>query len=83
MTTELPLTNNQNYKAVPRPVVLSSEMVGQRVFITAGRYLSEGEGIIEADRGADTLRMLEVRMVDRKVQVVSIDKVQLIDGQSL
>ena len=65
-----------------QPVVLPLDLVGQRVFIPGGRYLLEGEGTVEADRGAGTLRMLEVRMSDRKIQVVSIDKIKLINGES-
>lgn len=63
-----------------RPTVLPLELVGHRVFVKAGTYRSEGEGIVEADRGAGTLRMLEVRMSDGKIQVVSIGNIQLIKG---
>ncbi len=63
-----------------QPVVLPLEMVEQCVFVMAGTYRAEGEGIVEAERGVGRLRMLEVRMANRKIQVVSIDKIQLIDG---
>lgn len=83
MTTKQPIANNPNHKVEQRTAVLPLEMVGQRVFVTAGTYLSEGEGIVEVDRGVGTLRMLEVRMSNRKNQVVSIDKIKLVDGRSL
>lgn len=65
-----------------RPAVLPLELVGHRVFVTAGTYRSEGEGVVEVDRGVGTLRMLEVRMSYRTIQVVSIDNIQLIEGRA-
>ena len=65
-----------------QPVVLPLELVGHRVFVPGGKYLLEGEGVVEADRGAGSLRVVEVRMANRRIQVVSTDKIKLIDGES-
>ncbi len=47
-------------------------LLGKRVFVTAGRYRQAGEGMVECDRGFDTLRLLEVRMKDGKIQVLGL-----------
>ncbi len=47
-------------------------LVGKRVFVTAGRYRASGEGIVECDRGYGTLRGLEVRFPNGRIQFCSL-----------
>lgn len=51
-------------------------LVGKRVFVSPGSYRIEGEGIVECDRGFGTLRMIEVRMPNRKLQIVGITELR-------
>ena len=62
-----------------RPVALPLSLVGRRVFVTAGKYRSGGEGVVEVDRGVGTLRMVEVKMSNKKIQITSIDNIQLLE----
>lgn len=50
---------------------LTSIQVGDRVFVIADIYRTESIGVVECVRGFGTLQMLEVRMPDKKIQVVS------------
>lgn len=61
-----------------KPIDPSSEsLVGKRVFVTAGRYRQVGEGIVECDRGYGTLRSLEVRMPNGRIQYCSVVEARL------
>jgi hypothetical protein len=52
-------------------------LVGKRVFVTEGRYRSAGEGIVECDRGYGTLRGLEVRFPNGRIQFCSLKDARL------
>lgn len=52
-------------------------LVGKRVFVTAGRYCQAGEGVVECDRGYGTLRGLEVRMPNGRIQFCSLEDARL------
>ncbi|MDP8962939.1 MAG: hypothetical protein M3O33_02920 [Cyanobacteriota bacterium] len=53
-------------------------LVGKRVFVTAGPYRQAGEGVIECDRGNGTLRSLEVRFPNGRIQFCSLSDARAI-----
>jgi len=53
-------------------------LVGKRVFVTAGRYRQAGEGVIECVRGNGTLRCLEVRFPNGRIQFCSLSDARAI-----
>ena len=54
----------------------SGSLVGLRVYVTAGTYRTAAEGVVECERGFGTLRLLEVRMKDGKIQVLGLSDVR-------
>jgi len=52
-------------------------LVGKRVFVTPGAYRQSGEGIVECDRGYGTLRALEVRLPNGRIQFCSLKDARL------
>jgi hypothetical protein len=54
----------------------SASLVGKQVYVTEGTYRTAGEGVVECDRGSGTLRLLEVRMKDGKIQVLGLSDVR-------
>jgi hypothetical protein len=65
----------------PLPIDPNCEsLVGKRVFVTAGRYRQAGEGVIECDRGNGTLRCLEVRFPNGRIQFCSLSDARVISG---
>ncbi len=52
-------------------------LVGKGVYVTPGTFRTEGEGVVEVDRGYGSFRAVEVRMPERKIQVVSVSDVRL------
>ncbi|HEY9833965.1 MAG TPA: hypothetical protein V6D26_25665 [Stenomitos sp.] len=60
--------------AAAQPIDPNCEsLIGKRVFVTEGRYRSSGEGIVECDRGYGTLRGLEVRFPNGRIQFCSLE----------
>jgi hypothetical protein len=57
-------------------------LVGKRVFVTPGRYRQAGEGIVECDRGFGTLRIAEVRMPYRRIQIAPISELRAVSERS-
>lgn len=53
-------------------------LFGKRVFVTAGRYRQAGEGVIVSDRGNGTLRCLEVRFPNGRIQFCSLSSARAI-----
>ncbi len=54
----------------------SGSLVGRGVYVTAGTYRTAAEGVVECERGFGTLRLLEVRMKDGKIQVLGLSDVR-------
>jgi hypothetical protein len=54
----------------------SGSLVGKRIYVNAGNYRTAGEGIVECDRGFGTLRMLEVRMPNGRLQLSALSDVR-------
>jgi hypothetical protein len=54
----------------------SGSLVGRGVYVTAGTYRMAAEGVVERERGLGTLRLLEVRMKDGKIQVLGLSDVR-------
>lgn len=52
-------------------------LVGQRVYVTSGTYRQAGEGVVSGDRGYGTLRGLEVRMPNGRIQFCSLKDARL------
>jgi hypothetical protein len=51
-------------------------LVGKRVGVTAGTYRTAGVGIVECERGFGSLRILEVRMPNGKIQIAPITELR-------
>ena len=62
-----------------RPGTLPFSLVGRRVLVPPGKYRLGGEGVVELDRGIGSLRMLEIRTLNKKIQITSIDNIQLLE----
>lgn len=54
----------------------TASLVGRGVYVTEGTYRTVGEGVVECERGFGTLRVLEVRMKDGKIQVLGLSDVR-------
>jgi hypothetical protein len=69
----------KNLKAAAAKLLDSncSSLVGKRVYVTPGDYCTGGEGVVEADRGYGSLRLIEVRMPNSKIQIVQLTQVRL------
>ena len=52
-------------------------LVGKRVYVTEGRYRASGEGIVVCDRGYGSLRGLEVRLPNGRIQFCSLKDARL------
>lgn len=53
-------------------------LVGKRVFVTEGRYRASGEGVVECDRGYGSLRGLEVRLPNGRIQFCSLEDARMV-----
>jgi hypothetical protein len=53
-------------------------LVGKRVFVSPGCYRQAGEGFVVDDRGYGTLRWLEVRMLNGKLQPLPLNEARLV-----
>jgi hypothetical protein len=56
----------------------SSSLVGKRVFVLPGAYRQGGEGIVVCDRGYSTLRGLEVRLPNSRIQFCSLKDARIV-----
>lgn len=52
-------------------------LLGKRVYVIPGIFRTEGEGVVERERGSGSLGMIEVRMLSGKIQIVSCSSVHL------
>jgi hypothetical protein len=64
--------------AAAHPIDPNSEsLVGKRVFVLPGAYRQQGEGLVICDRGDGTLRGLEVRLSNGRIQFCSLKDARL------
>jgi hypothetical protein len=70
-------------KIAAHPIDPNSEpLVGKQVFVPSGAYRQSGEGIVVCDRGFGTLRMVEVRMQNRQIQIASVSELRAVSDSS-
>lgn len=52
-------------------------LVNQCVYISSSLYGEGGQGVVEVDRGYGTLRVLEVRMPNKKIRIIPVESVRM------